>query len=50
MSNVVGFLLCLGFAWFAVDAFANGHPLAACVLVAALIGTLLELLREGREG
>lgn len=47
MSNVIGFLLCLGFAWLAVDSFASSQYVTAAVFALALVATLLELAREG---
>ncbi|MDN8612760.1 hypothetical protein [Variovorax ginsengisoli] len=46
MSSVIGFLLCLGFAWFAASAFLAGEPIAAAAFVLALLGTLHEMARE----
>lgn len=50
MPNVIGFLLCVGFAWFDVDAHYAGERIASALFVLALVATLLELLREGRKG
>jgi len=49
MSSVIGFLLCLGFAWFAVDAFARGEYVAAAIFVLALVAALFELMRERKS-